>query len=605
MINVTQGILHTIEEGKGRILARLIPFFLVLLVIMLIYDFRIYAGLTDQQSMDNCQIARQIVRGAGPTTKFIRPTALAQISAWNVKQHGSGAAEMFPDDKYPAGTDRVIPDTYNSLGYPYLLAGWFELMREKFDQTPHEIASTRFYVPDHRIPWMNQVFLLLNGGLIFLMGVRLFDDRVAWMAMCGFFLTDLVWQFSITAMSTSVIMLLLTGVLYCALEIWAIGRARFESSETPFWPAWLWTLLMAFLLGLVCLLRMHLLVLVIPLGAMLILIPHGSRLTIIPFVLIVGAMVAPWFLRMYNLTGCYIGSDVSLLHYGADGFEGNQTWCTLTAPSYDQLFKDVAGKEYIGFNWNLSHGWEMLGVNVLVPIFFVSFLHNFRQHRVRAFRWLVLSMALALVISNSLGYAQPATLDSWNVLILLLPGMLLIGSAFFFILLDRLRFELWLLHNAAAVGLLILVALPIIGNLWGEKAKRPYPPYVPASIRAMGNYVAGIDKDGNVVKPHIDKWLTSDMPWAVAWYGDRSTVWIPDTLADFNDIYDNYNNSGLLLITPVLLSQPTSTFTSGEYKEWFPFVSGGALPPHFPLNDRAPTGTGFIEYLIFGQRIGP
>ena len=605
MINVTQGILHTVEEGKGRILARLIPFLLTLLLIILIYDFRIFDGLIDQQSMDNAQLARQIIHGAGFTTKFIRPTALAQINAWNVQQHGGTASEMFPAAKYPAGTDRILPDTYNAPGYPYLLAGWFELIREKFDQTPKEIFGTRFYVPDHRIPWMNQIFVLLTGGLIFLMGLRLFDDRVAWLAMCGFFFTDLVWQFSITGLSTSVITLLLTIVLYCALEIWAIGRARFESSEAPFWPAWLWTILMAFILGLACLMRLHLLVLVIPLGVMLILIPHGSRLTFIPFVLIVGAMTAPWFLQMYKATGCYIGSDVSLLHYGADGFEGNQTWCTLTPPSYDQLFKDVAGKEYIGFNWNLTHGWEMLGVNVLVLLFFASFLHSFRQHRVRAFRWIILSMALALILSNSLGYCQPATLDSWNVLILLLPGMLLIGSAFFFIMLDRLHFELWLLHNAAAIGLLILVAVPLIGQLWGEKAKRPYPPYVPGSIRAMGYYVGGLNGDGTVSKPRIDQWITSDMPWAVAWYGDRGSVWLPDTLADFNDIYDDYNNSGLLLITPVLLSEPTMTFTSGEYKEWFPFVAGGALPPHFPLSDRAPTGTGFIEYLIFGKRTGP
>ena len=59
-MNITQAILHSIEEGKARILTRLIPFVVVLLVIILVYDVNVFIGLDDPQSMDNAQLARQL-----------------------------------------------------------------------------------------------------------------------------------------------------------------------------------------------------------------------------------------------------------------------------------------------------------------------------------------------------------------------------------------------------------------------------------------------------------------------------------------------------------------------------------------------------------------
>lgn len=591
-MNITQGLLHAVEEGKARILTRLLPFIMALLVIILCYDFRVFQGLDDAQSMDNAQVARQVARGSGFTTKFIRPYALGQLSSWASKTGGPGAT-LFPQNRFPKGTERILPDTYNSPGYPYLLAGWFALMQPKFDETPREIAQVRTYIPDHRIPWLNQIFLAATALLLFLLGLRVFDVRVAWMSMTGFFLTNLVWQYSITALSTTYLMFLMTVVLFVAVEIYAVGESCFESTEAPFWPAWVWTLLLAFVLGLACLTRLHLLILVVPLLVFLLLVPQGNKLIVVPLALIVLGMTVPWFLHLYHLSGSWVGSNVPLLHYGTDGFDGNQVYCTLGAPNYEQLFKDVAGKEFTGFTWTFAHGWDLLGTNALVILFFTSILHNFKRGKAQAFRWLILGMGLCLIAANNFAVPKPTALDPWNTLVILLPGIIVVGSAYFFILVDRLHLELWLLHNAITVAMLILIALPMIGVLLDARGNRVYPPYVPASLRAMGDYV------------QKDEWITADMPWAVAWYGDRSSVWLPDTLADFNEIYDDYNESGLLLITPVLLGTPATTFTSGEYKEWYPFISGGALPAHFPLDARAPAGTGFIEYLIFGRRNGP
>lgn len=570
-----------------QVLTRLLPLFMSLLVIVGGYNLRVYNGLTDPQSMDNAQLARQIARGAGYTTKFIRPYALGQLNSRLQPGAGGKPTTLFPDAQYPKGMQRIIPDTYNAPGYPYLLAGWFRALVPDFQQTAAEMGGSRYYVADRPIPALNQIFVIFTGGLMFILGLRLFDERVAWTGMIGFYLTNLVWQYSVTALPACALMFFFTIILIAASELYLKGELRARGESIPFWPGWLWALLISIVLGLACLARLDLVVLVLPLAIFLGLVPEGSKLVIPLLLLVVAGMTVPWFWQMYKITGCLIGSNLPLLHYGAEGHEGNQVYCTLAAPNYNQLFKDIAGKQVLGFSWSFSHMWELLGANPLVLLFFASILHHFKRGRAQAIRWLLVGCGLAIILATSCGSPKPAAVDPWNGLVVLLPGILVVGSAFLFILIDRLSIELWTINTAIVVAVLILASSAMISVLLDPRGNRMYPPYVPAALRQMGGYV------------HQEEWISTDIPWAEAWYGDHAAVWIPDSMADFNDIFDNYNNSGLLLITPLFLSMPVTTFTSGEYKDWLPFVSNSGIPSNFQLNVQAPTNGSLIEYYIW------
>jgi len=592
-MNITQAILHSVEEGEGRIVIRLIPLVLLITVILLLYNFDFYRGLDDTQSMDNAQLARQISRGQGFTTEFIRPAAISQLHDYDTAQsvaHPQQSTDVFPPALFPKGTPRILPDTYNAPGYPYLLAGWFRLLHTNFVQSPLEIAGAHMYRGDRQIPWLNQIFLLLTAVLIFVMSHRLFDVRVAWMALMAFLASNAVWQYSITALSTSVLMFLVTILLFGATEIFAVGEACFESTEASFKGAWIWTLILGVVLGLTCLTRLHLVILLLPLGLFLVFIPRANPFLIVLLALIVIGMVTPWFWHMYQISGSPIGSNVPLLHYGSSEFSGNEIYCTLAAPDYERLFKDVSKKEYEGFLWHFDHAWELLGSNPLIVLFAASILHNFRRPRAQALRWLILGCAVLLVGVTSLCVNNPAAVGPWNTVVLLFPAMLVVGSAFFFILLDRLNLQLWLLNNAIAIVVVAVTAFPMVMTLTSRQASLyNYPPYIPAYIRAVAQVVAP------------DDWLTTDMPWATSWYGDRASLWLPDTVNDFEEIHDNYCPSDLLLLTPVILSEPATTLTSGEYKDWLPFIVGTALPAHFPLNARAPAASSGLEYIIWGD----
>ena len=425
--------------------------------------------------------------------------------------------------------------------------------------------------------------------MLFFWSWRLFDVRVAWMTTLAFLLSDVVWQYSLTALPTSFLMFLITLAILVAMEIFTVGEAAFESLDASFMPAWVWIAVLGILVGVIALTKLLLLVFLVPLAVFLLLMPR-SNFWLVPVLAIIAiGMTVPWFLHMTEISGSPLGSNAPLLHYGSDSYEGNQIYCVLAPPDYNQLFKDASRKEVEGFVWHLQHAWELLGSNPLILLFAAAVLHQFKQARVRALYWLTVGTAVSFVLANNLCVSNPAPGSSWNVLILLFPAMLMIGSAYFFILVDRLDFQLWLLNNIVAITALVLVAIPMVNTLRQNTGFFNYPPYSPPSISQLGLVV------------HNDVWVTTDMPWAMAWYGNHASLWLPDTVHDFEDIYDNYCGSGLLLLTPVLLSQPATTLTSGEYKDWFSFVSGYNPPVHFPLGGRIPLHTGGPEYILWAN----
>jgi 4-amino-4-deoxy-L-arabinose transferase-like glycosyltransferase len=592
-MNFIQSTLQLVEVGKGQVLVRLVPLVTALLIIGIACNLSIYRGLNDAQSMDNAQLARQIVRGQGFTTEFLRPHAVAQLRDYAVSQSlmTGKPRDLFPPDQFPPGKPRILPDTYNPPGYPYLLAAWFYLIHPEFDQLPSAMSESHIYSGDRWIPLLNQIFLLMTAILVFALGRRLFDERVAWMSMVAFVASDLVWRYTLTALSTSVLMFLVTAVLFCTVEIFCVGEACFESEDRSFTPAWFWALALSLLLTAACLTRLHVLVLLVPLFLLLLVMPRASFFLVAVIALVVIGLVTPWFLHVNTVSGNPLGSNTPLMLFGEDDYQGNQIYCTTSIPSYERLFKDASKKEYSGFLWNFEHAWTLLGANPLILLFGASILHQFKRRRTRLFHWLLFGCALALIAANNLGSPTPEALGSWNILVVLFPSMLVIGGAFFFILLDRLNLQLWLLNNLIVTTTLAITVLPLLLTLTTSNSLYyNFPPYMPPVIKTFGQF------------SEPDEWITSDMPWATAWYADRASLWLPDSISDFQNFHDNVCPTGLILLTPVTWAQPIATVMTGEYKDWFPFVVGLSPPQNFPLSVHTATGPGGPDYSLWSDR---
>jgi hypothetical protein len=588
-MKIAPAIFYAIEVGSARALVRLIPLVIVVLAIAGLYNMKIYKGLSDSQSMDNAQLARQLDRKQGFNTYFIRPYAVTQYAAFLAKH---GQDEVFPDSSYSSQTPRIIPDTYNSPGYPVLLAALFKVMQVDFDEPNAATTARHMFIGDRWIPLLNQVFVVLTAGLIFLFGYRVFDDRVAWMASVSFLASDFVWKFSLLAVPTSFLMLLITLLFYCAVEMYRISEVRFDEDIPSLGPVWLLIPALAVLIGVIGLTCLPLLVLLLPFVVFIMLMRKTNWAFPFLVVGIAGLMAAPWFYHWYRVIGNPLGSNMSLGLLGQGDYTGNEVYLRTNIPTYDQLFNNEGAKEYAGFLWHFQRGWDLLGSNPMVLLFAVSILHEFRRRRVQALRWLVVACAFALIAINNLAYDQPAPISAWNTVAVLFPVIVIIGSAFFFVMLDRMETQLPLFTSVIVITTLVLTVAPMLLVFTATNfSYYNYPPYIPPYI----SYVTRVSP--------LDQWVTSDIPWATAWYGDRPSLWLPDTVTDFDHFNDDVCPSSLMLLTPETTGKPMLNLTSGEQKEWLPFLLGTGMPDTFPLKGYTKLPAGGPEYVILTSHL--
>jgi hypothetical protein len=276
-------------------------------------------------------------------------------------------------------------------------------------------------------------------------------------------------------------------------------------------------------------------------------------------------------------------------------YSGNQIYCMTSIPGYEHLFADVVKKELSGFRWHLEHAWRLLGSNVLVLFFAATILHQFKRRRTRYFQWLLFGTTIAIIAANNFGSSAPEAVDPWNTVVILLPSMLVLGSAFFFILLDRLNLQVKLLQSLIVTATVAVIIAPLMLTLTSDSNMYyAYPPYYPPLIKELAQFA------------QPEEWVTSDMPWATAWYADRASLWLPDSMADFENFHGTICPTGILILTPVTWSKPVNTFTKGEYQDWNPLIAsflipGAPLPSGFPLT--AHSGTpGEPYYSVWSDR---
>jgi len=124
-----------------------------------------------------------------------------------------------------------------------------------------------------------------------------------------------------------------------------------------------------------------------------------------------------------------------------------------------------------------------------------------------------------LVVAQALGKTWLSTdspeVNSENLLVVVAPMVFLFGTAFFFMVRDQLNLEGPLARGLLWVAFYALVAAPLLFSLIGpHPSALVYPPYYPPWIEQKSRVVGE------------DQAIMSDMPWAVAWYGKRPSIWL-------------------------------------------------------------------------------
>ena len=575
-----QTALFQMEMGRGK---RVIQWALIVLLaaaLSLIYSAGQFRGLNKRESMDMAQLARNMARGEGYTTYVIRP-----LSIWALEQHG-----WVKND--PRLTEQH-PDIYNPPLYPFVLAGLFKMLPPsafKYD------AADRIYPPERWVilPF-NQLCLLACVLIVFLWAKRLFDRRVAVMAAVLMLFSDTLWSFGVSGLPTNFLMLLLLLAVYCLFladqRLNPPEPAEGETTDAAM-PARITggvialVLASAALMGLCFLTRYLSAFLIVPMTiyAARVLRGRGAALWAGVYLVVFLAVISPWLVRNYKVSGTLLGVARYELVDRSGSFQGEALQRSYHPDLKGALsLRILTTKFLIGARSDLLTNFRLIGSDFLVLFFGVGMMYGFRRRDTSRLRGTLLGLLTCAIIGMSLVGFDPERVgpevSGGNLLVLLLPLVAIFGVAFFYLLLDRISFQVKLTRGAAIGGFVLLnVSAMIFTLLPPRRPPFPYPPYITPVTRAIADYF------------ETNSLACSDLPWAMAWNGDRRTVWIPISLDEFYEINDFVAPKGVqfMMLTPYMLDErPQSEVLKGEYKGWAGLMRG-QLPQTFPLKAVTP-----------------
>ena len=571
-----QAFVHALEEGGWVSRMRLALLLAAIAAVSCIFIFAQFRGLAHPKAIDQAQIARELARGHGFSTLLIRPAAIAQFEV------NKGA---FPLEN--------TPDTYHAPLNPFLNSLFIRLAKDSWHMTPRDIV----YTSDRIIAAAALLFFLCSVAINFTTGKRLFDRRLALLGMGLILVSDVFWQFSLSGLPQMLMLFLFSIAIHAMVRIVEAHQAGTSGI--------LWHALTGACFGLLAL--AHGLTIWIFAGALIFfafalrprtgrawmrLLRHPALIMLAVF----GLFYIPWLVRNYVVCGSPFGLGI---YSGLFGIRGSESAVMRT------LQLDLRGVT-AGFFRNkiqaqlvlqLTGIYGYLGHSLMAATFVVALLHVFKNPVTGQFRWCLLLMWLSALFGMALfGLgADEGQLQSNDLHVLFVPLFIFYGMAFVLVLWTRMTTEypeinVRLIRIAFFVVIYLVSALPLLNILLAPPAGRvQWPPYVPPFIAILNNWTTE------------NEVIASDMPWAVAWYADRKSLWLPSSIRDFL-VLNDYNQLGGrivgLYLTPVSGNRPLiSEVVKGEYKEWAPFILRNVNARDFPL--RAVTALPIDNECIF------
>jgi len=529
-------------------------FFLVLIALTLGNLFLLFRGLNSPQAMDQAQIAREIARGNGFTTKMIRPAAYSQA--------GSAKKSVVAFTKFE--------DTYHSPLNPLFTAAILKLVgavdRGKFKMTDKELI----FPLDRVIAAISTLFFLMAIGVNYLLISRVFDTKIA--AVCAILMLfcESFWTYALSGLPQMLMLMLFSCAIYFvyrAVEASSEGRV----AMTPAVIAGVFFTLLALT---------HWMTVWIALGYIIFAAFAFRPRGIVAGAVLVMILVPAIFVMMRNssISGNPFGTAYLTLYNGLAGSE-------------DEIMRTVNLQENLNLNGLLSKIIRVallqtgdiipfLAGIIVAPLFFISLLHPFKRKPIATFRWAILLMWCTTAIGLAFFGVTPKGLDPNQLHLVFAPIMTAYGLAFLSILWSRLEFVASTpqLRNVHYIVIVIICSLPLLLSLpqkinsgMQNRDKGGFPYWPPYWAHALNFDLKKIVPNGQVV--------FSDQPWAVAWYADRMSIWLPPDRAGFekldNDATDLDTAAAGILITPSSYATNNMLEISAKYKDFTSLVIDG------------------------------
>ncbi len=501
----------TNSEGPdtAKILRRAI-FFVFLASLAIVSLFFTFKGLSSPRAMEQAQIGREIARGNGYTTKVIRPAALAQMKEAN------GA--------YPVIQN--LQDTYHAPLNPCVYAAVLKATDAGDNKRWRMAKNSNIYQLDRIIAATCIIFFLISIGVNYLLISRIFDNTIAAVTAILMLFCELMWQLSQSGLPQMLMLMLFSSAL---LFVWrAVENA--EENKSVLAPILISGVFM-------CLLVLtHWITLWVYIGYVIFTAiyfkPRGVIATALIGMLAIFVIPVVYFLYI-SPTGSPFGTAYYAIHNGLGSSE-DFIMRSLSPGTADLGLQGLLMNIFRSTLLQISDLHQNFGAILIAPLFFLALLHPFKRSSLASFRWLILLMWVFAGIGMSIYGIRGGAKDPNQIHILFAPIMSAYGLALVSILWARLNITntFYAFRHAHLITVIAISAGPMLlsipqqlksGIQYGGRPE--WPPYFP---KVFNRTLAD-----NTAPKEI---IISDMPWAVAWYADRMSAWLPRDIEEIEQI---------------------------------------------------------------------
>jgi hypothetical protein len=558
-----QAVVNALETGRGRQIILGVLVGAITLGSLFVHGKHTFRGLSEPEAMEHAQLARNLARGNGFRTQCLRP-----VDFWYTR---TKAGKEYAANSYP--------DIRSAPGFPVLLAGVFSVVNPR--QEPSSGAG--IYDADWRVVAMTCIVLTtITAALVFVLGTLLFDYRIGVLAFMLFVFTKSVLDASLSGTADA-----LATMLSVSATILAVCSAQRLASRAPGRMWVLYVVAAGLMTGLAVLTDHALLWLALGISFMMGRAADGRRrwLATIVFVVVLCMALAPWFVRNVQVSGSVAG-PASLHLLEGSGVAEDEALQRSVEPVYNKLALRgaMAQKLRDGLVKSYDLDLRLLGNGLVLSFFLVSLFCPLLQPRANDLRWGVLIGVLFL-----LGVGAAVGTRGGRLFSSVLPHAIVFASVFFMGVTDREPLVGSGVRSLLVGLFVVLTALPGVFSIL-RGPRETYPPYYYPFVQ----YVCSNLK--------ADEILCTDIPWATAWYGDRTSVLLPRSIKDFEVLHEAQGPfAGLYLTQETQRQVANRPWGSMMLRDWLP-VADGVVPEGFPLQHGVFLPPGRTDQLFLADR---
>ncbi|MGB2402618.1 MAG: hypothetical protein ACPIA7_04335 [Akkermansiaceae bacterium] len=534
-------------------------FCVLLLGFAIIAVFFTFRGLSSPRGMEQAQVAREIARGNGFTTKVIRP-----ITVWQMEEKNQAKEEV--------ASFKMFPETYHAPINPCVYAAVLKAVDGGNQERWKMPLKSNIYQLDRIIAGVCVLFFIIAIGVNYLLISRIFDTTIASTVAVLMLFCELMWKFSQSGMPQMLMLLLFS----CAMFFLWLSIENTAENKPAIVPVMVTGLFL-------CLLVLtHWITIWIYFGFVIFAAIYFKPRGILALILmgLLAVLVLPIIYIIYsNPTGSFFGTAYYAIHNGL-GSSQDDILRSLSPADHELGLKSLLINIVATTLGQISNLHANLGAILVAPLFFIALLHPFKRQALGMLRWPLLLMWLFAGIGMSVYGLKDESLDSNQIHILFAPLMAAYGIAMVSILWARLGIAQRIdsLRHAHLILIVIISAGPMLLSIpkdvkLGLRAEGiggfpHWPPYYP---KAINHTIAENTTSKDVI--------ISDVPWAVAWYADRISVWLPQNLEQIERIealaIEQHTPVSSILITPYSFngaSIMSIATPKASYGELYPLV---------------------------------